>query len=404
MRLGVIDLPSFYAPMSVGSKEEKAEARWTSVDVAKLLKKFKEEKVSGVILDLRHNGGGSLDEAIKLTGLFIKDGPVVQVRDPDGSVQVDEDRDPAIAYDGPLIVLTSKFSASASEIAAGALQDYGRALIVGDASTHGKGTVQSVNSLEPFMKTREDASKQDPGALKMTIRKFYRANGESTQVKGVTPDIVLPSVWNVPQDIGEAALDNRLEWDTINSAKFDPVNRVQPYLEELRRRETNRLTAEKDYEYVREDIEQVKKFQADKTVSLNEKQRLEEKAEADARKQAREKDLLARKAPDETIYEIRVKLAEQPGLPAPVARTNGPALARAGVAIPGAATNLAAASPAAAHPPAIGTDPADGEDEKIPTVDVALIEAEHILVDYLSLLPKETVLTVNKTSATADTK
>src|SRR5439155_19398071 len=176
-------------------------------DMARLLKKLKEEKVAGVILDLRHNGGGSLEEAINLTGLFIKEGPVVQVKDAEGNVIKDEDSDPAVLNDGPLIVLTSKFSASASEIVAGALQDYGRALIVGDASTHGKGTVQSVNPLAPHMHlSTAILLTNDPGALKLTIKKFYLPSGASTQLKGVVPDIVLPSVFNDAKEFGESAL------------------------------------------------------------------------------------------------------------------------------------------------------------------------------------------------------
>src|SRR5205814_3762614 len=141
-----------------------------------------------------HKGGGSLEEAINLTGLFIKEGPVVQVKDAEGNIITDEDTDPSVLYDGPLVVLTSRFSASASEILAGALQDYGRALIVGDTSTHGKGTVQSLLQLANYMRRTGAAATNDPGAVKITIRKFYRASGSSTQLKGVVPDMVLPSV------------------------------------------------------------------------------------------------------------------------------------------------------------------------------------------------------------------
>ncbi len=158
---------------------------------------------------MRRNGGGSLEEAINLTGLFIKDGPVVQIKEPDGTIFKDNDLDPTVAYDGPLIVLTSRFSASASEILAGALQDYDRALIVGDSSTHGKGTVQSLTQLAPILRSQLGLSaSNNPGAVKITIRKFYRASGSSTQLKGVTPDIVLPSIWDNHTEIGEAALTN----------------------------------------------------------------------------------------------------------------------------------------------------------------------------------------------------
>src|ERR1039458_9202907 len=215
LRLGVIDLPSFYATFETSSSKDKPEPRSTTADVAKLLDKLKKENVAGVILDLRLNGGGSLEEAIKLTGLFIKTGPVVQVRDEKGRTQTLDDDDPAVRYDGPLVVLTSRHSASASEILAGALQDYGRALIVGDASTHGKGTVQSVNSLQHFIRPTENSPTNYPGALKLTIKKFFLPTRMSIQVKGVIPDIVLPSLANESKDIGESALENPLECTTF---------------------------------------------------------------------------------------------------------------------------------------------------------------------------------------------
>ena len=171
-----------------------------------------------MILDLRYNGGGSLEEAINLTGLFIKEGPVVQVKDSDGHITVDKDTDPDVLYDGPLVVMTSRFSASASEIVAGALQDYGRALLVGDSSTHGKGTVQTLLDVGPLLRTKEEL-----GSLKITIRKFYRASGSSTQRRGVIPDIVLPSVNNL-MEVGEDSMPNALPWDTIPTAKYEPVN------------------------------------------------------------------------------------------------------------------------------------------------------------------------------------
>ena len=226
LRLGVIDLPSFYATFEAPNSRDKPEPKSTTADVARLLTKLKAENVAGVILDLRRNGGGSLEEAIKLTGLFIKTGPVVQVRDENGNVQQADDPDPSVLYDGPLVVLTSRYSASASEIVAGALQDYGRALIVGDASTHGKGTVQSVNQLSqfrPFAHATDRSLTNDPGALKLTIKEFFRPSGTSTQLKGVIPDIVLPSVASESKDIGESALENPLPCETIPSAKIRPL-------------------------------------------------------------------------------------------------------------------------------------------------------------------------------------
>ncbi|HVV01878.1 MAG TPA: carboxy terminal-processing peptidase, partial [Verrucomicrobiae bacterium] len=273
LRLGVIDLPSFYAPFDFGpghrddNRDPAAGGRSTTADVARLIKKLKAENVSGLVLDLRRNGGGSLEEAVNLTGLFIKQGPVVQIKDFQGNIQKMDDTDPGVAWDGPMIVLTSRFSASASEILAGALQDYGRALIVGDSSTHGKGTVQNVTQLRPFMQVRASLLTNDPGDLKLTIKKFYRASGESTQLKGVVPDIILPSVVSVSKDFGETALDNPLPWDTIPSAKFDKLNYVAPYVGELRTLSERRQNTDKDFAYIRQDIQLYEKLQAEKTVS-----------------------------------------------------------------------------------------------------------------------------------------
>lgn len=388
-RLGVINLPSFYAPMldtpPAGSKKEIL-GKYTSVDVAKLLTKFKEENVSGVILDLRYNGGGSLEEAIKLTGLFIKDGPVVQVKDEE-KTQVDRDTDPTITYDGPLIVLTSRFSASASEIVAGALQDYGRALIVGDSSTHGKGTVQTVQSLKPFLRpTAPDADEH--AALKFTIKKFYRASGASTQLKGVLPDIVLPSRWNYSKDIGETSLENPLPWDTIPSAKYDKVNMVQPYLSELLKRSNERVATNQDFVYVRQDIEEFRKQQDDKSISLNEKLRLKEKDELEARQKARDKELLARKDPDEKVYELTLKQADLPGLPAPVQKTNSLAF-KPNLNLTGTNATVAVKAP----PTDVTESDEDLEMEgKPPAVDANLNETEQILLDYLQLASKQNPL------------
>jgi carboxyl-terminal processing protease len=393
LRLGVVDLPTFYATFDTSISKDKPEPKSTSADVAKLLDKLKQEKVGGVILDLRLNGGGSLEEAIKLTGLFIKSGPVVEVREENGNVQEADDPDPSVRYEGPLVVLTSRHSASASEILAGALQDYGRALIVGDSSTHGKGTVQSVNNLRSFIRATDRSQTNDPGALKLTIKKFFRPSGASTQLKGVIPDIVLPSMANESKDIGESALDNPLPWDTIESRKYDHFNLVEPYLADLRRWSVSRVACDKDFGYVREDVELFKKRQADKTISLNEQQRLKEQEENEARQKAREKERLARPEPQNKVYEITLKQADLPGLPPPVAKTNA-ALARISVqpsvGSPGASTNSAAAAAPS------GDIPDEAEAAKPPPPDVPLLEAEHILVDYLSLLPKGNPVTAGQ--------
>lgn len=370
-RLGMIDLPSFYADL----ESRQANRKSTTTDVAKLLKKLKEENVEGVILDLRRNGGGSLEEAINLTGLFIKEGPVVQVKDSRGDRNVDSDTDPDIAYDGPLIVLTSRFSASASEILAGALQDYGRALIVGDSSTHGKGTVQTLLNLGPLIRSTNNL-----GALKITIRKFYRASGSSTQLKGVVPDIILPSI-NNHAEIGEASLPNALPWDTVPAAKYEPVNAIPPVLPELRKRSEARVTSDKDFAFIREEIERFKKMKEEKSVSMNEELRWKEKKENEARAEARKQELRSRPDPGYKTYEITLKTADQPGLPAPLARTNLLAEAR------NKPTNTVAKA---------STPKADDEDEAkedaTPSVDITLDEGWRILQDLVALTSKDRAL------------
>ena len=384
-RIGVIDLPSFYAPFDPANSREKGEPKSTTVDVSKLLNKMKEEKVSGVILDLRRNGGGSLEEAIRLTGLFIKTGPVVQVKNHEGAIEQENDRDPSVLYGGPLIVLTSRLSASASEIVAGALQDYGRALIVGDTSTHGKGTVQTVvpvNSIYTQL-THNPPMTNDPGALKVTIKKFYRPSGATTQKIGVIPDIILPSVLGESKEIGESTLENPLEPDTIDSVKYDHLNLVAPYLPELKKRCYVRIGSDPEYHYIREDIEQYKKLQADKTISLNEKQRLKQKEEDDARTKARDKERLARKPALEIVHELTLKEVDKPGLPPPAPKTNGVAKATS----PHAATEVD------------GLAEGELDDEKPAAVDAPLIEATRILSDYVFLLPKDGLLTAEATPA-----
>ncbi len=397
LRLGVIDLPSFYATFDLNLRD-RSETKSTTADVSRLLTKLKEENVNGVILDLRRNGGGSLEEAINLTGLFIKEGPIVQVwnGEKEREVEQDADKDPSVLYEGPLIVLTSRFSASASEILAGALQDYGRALIVGDSGTHGKGTVQSVNQLKPFISDK--TSTNDPGAVKLTIKKFYRASGASTQLRGVIPDIVLPSVANESKDIGESALDNPLPWDTIPSAKYDRVNMVAPYLPELLKRSSERVATDTEFGYVREDIEQYKQMQADKTLSLNEKQRLKEKEEADARQKARDKERLARAQSEEKTYDLTLRNINTPGLPPPTEKTNATLAKLSGRNTAGASVSTNSASTSAPSPDTAIDE--DSDEEKSPPVDATLLEAQRILVDYLSIFSKRNVARAGEVSRT----
>jgi carboxyl-terminal processing protease len=385
-RIGIIDLPSFYATVNLGGNQ--TTPRSTTADVAKLIKRLKQEKVSGIIIDLRTNPGGSLEEAIKFTGLFIKDGPIVLARNPDGQVQVDSDPDPSQLYDGPLVVMVNRFSASASEIAAAALQDYGRALIVGDTSTHGKGTVQNLNPLKPFML----GGTNDPGTIKITIRKFYRVSGASTQLKGVVPDMVLPDILNFSTQIGESSLDNPLPWDTIRPANYEKQNLVQPYLPALKTLSDGRIATNQDFLYVQQDIEQFKKQQADKTVTLNEREAIKDRERIYKQNKAREAERSARKPDGLKVYEITVKNSELPGLTLAGA-TNDTNTVSATIS-----TNAPSVVSSSA-PHVSGTDTATDSGIKAaadkaspPPFDPMMDETEQILRDYIALLAKNGVL------------
>jgi carboxyl-terminal processing protease len=214
--LGVVTLPAFYGPADEGDTD--ADKTSATEDVSKIVAQLKAAHVHGIVLDLRHNGGGYLSEAIEVAGLFIHQGPVVQVKGYDGEIQVDSDKGESLTYDGPMAVLVDRFSASASEIVAGALKDYGRAVVIGDSSTHGKGTVQATFEMKKI--SRELAqSPAKTGAAKITIQKFYLPDGSSTQLKGVVSDIILPSV-DEYLPIGESDLPHALVWDKIATSSF----------------------------------------------------------------------------------------------------------------------------------------------------------------------------------------
>jgi carboxyl-terminal processing protease len=364
-RVGVIDLPSFYANLQGKHGEDDRSA---TVDVAELLRKLEAEHVQGVILDIRRNGGGSLEEAINLTGLFIPAGPVVQTRGPSGDIDVGASTNATPLYNGPLIVLVSRFSASASEILAGALQDYGRAVIVGDSSTFGKGTVQSILSLAPVMNDEGLSYAYDPGALKITIRKFYRPSGASTQLKGVASNIVLPSSSDTPE-VSESALKDPLPWDVIASSDFTPLNRVKPYLAELKDESAKRVASEKAFIFLRDDIARLRKEEAEKSVSMNEAVRRKEMAEARTRQKEQNKELDALHEKIPTAYDITLKNALLPGLPPAVAVTNKLAMA---------ATNT----------PSADDEDLDVPDDEAPSPgkDIILTEAERILTSYAEML------------------
>lgn len=292
-KLGFIDLPQFY--------DNCAE------HVETLIGRLKKEKVEGIVLDLRHNGGGILEESVNLVGLFITKGPVVQVRDSEKRTKVYPDSDPKVAWDGPLIVLTGRLSASASEITAAALQDYGRALIVGDQSTHGKGTVQQVLDLGKLM---QGDPTQEPGKVKVTVSKFYRIAGGTTQKQGVTPDIILPSIYDY-LDLGESSLDNALEADNIQAAKYENLGEVKQYVTELDKASKERVAKSKDFAYVLEDIAEVKKRKEDKMISLNEKVRIAERDEAKTKTESRKKERATRPLPSDKAWVVDLETAEK---------------------------------------------------------------------------------------------
>ncbi len=279
-KIGWINLSSFYADMEEGTVS-------TTDDVQRLLARLIKEKIDGLVLDLRGNGGGSLEEAIRLTGLFVPAGPVVQSKDWKGSVAWRECETPKAFYDGPMIVLTDKTSASASEILAAALQDYRRALIVGDKSTFGKGTVQTILPVERFMPFF--ANKERAGNLKVTIQKFYRIAGGSTQLKGVEPELVLPSIRDV-LDIGEASADNPLPYDTIPARKYSLTTDKPWPLEQLKSRLTTRLAGNPEFQYVLEESKRLKERIDRNTASLSLAERQKETAEAKGRREKQESE------------------------------------------------------------------------------------------------------------------
>lgn len=259
-RIGVIELPTFYIDFKA-AQSGAPDYKSTTRDVRRLVEKLKQEKIDGLIIDLRGNGGGSLQEANELTGLFIDKGPTVVVRNNRGRSEKQEDPDQGQLYDGPMVVMIDRLSASASEIFAGAMQDYGRALVVGSQS-YGKGTVQSIQPL-------------NHGQLKLTLAKFYRVSGQSTQNRGVVPDIVFPSLYD-GRDIGEDTLPDALPWDTISPVAYRPYADFSPYLPELQKKHQARTRKNADFVYLHEMKEYFDRFENQNKVSLNhEKRQLE---------------------------------------------------------------------------------------------------------------------------------
>jgi len=288
-RVGVISLPTFYLDFDArrrGDKDYKSATR----DVSRILAELKRAKVDNVLIDLRNNGGGSLTEAIELTGLFIDKGPVVMQRTGDGRVEVESDMNPGLAWDGPVGVLINRGSASASEIFAAALQDYGRGLIIGEPS-FGKGTVQTLVDFDRNSKNE----KARFGELKLTIAQFFRINGGTTQLRGVIPDVKLPVTSDV-ENFGESSYENALPWTQIKPANFAPAGDLKELIPRLQKRHEARIAKDQDFQYLEEDMAEIRKLRKENSVSLNEVVRRKERDTQEARAAQREARQLASKS------------------------------------------------------------------------------------------------------------
>lgn len=281
-RIGVITIPGFYVDFAAAQRGD-SNYRSTTRDVQRLLEQLKRDKVDGIVIDLRRNGGGSLKEVVQLTGLFIKEGPVVQVRNAKGEIVQEVDRDPTVVYDGPLAVLVDRFSASASEIFAGAIQDYGRGIVLGDR-TFGKGTVQTLIDLDRFLSDEGKAA----GQLKLTIAKFYRVNGSSTQHRGVIPDIRFPTPFH-GDDVGESAEKYALPWDEIAPTRYQAAGWIPPALiQELERLHQARVATDPDYRDYLADVAKAEQARQQKVVSLQLAKRKAEQEQLRAQQRERE--------------------------------------------------------------------------------------------------------------------
>jgi carboxyl-terminal processing protease len=266
-KIGVIELPTFYVDYQMAMAGE-PDYRSSTRDVERLTKELKEEGIDGLIVDLRNNGGGSLQEANELTGLFIPTGPVVQIRGAGDKVNVFSDLDPKVTYAGPLAVLVNRLSASASEIFAGAIQDHGRGLVVG-SQTFGKGTVQGIDPLEP-------------GRLKYTQAKYYRVSGKSTQERGIVPDITYPALLDRDQ-IGESALAEALPWDTIPAARYEKMKNLDPVIDYLDKRHRKRVSEHPDFRYLQERADFLEQNRRKTRTSLREADRRAEREQSEQR-------------------------------------------------------------------------------------------------------------------------
>ena len=377
-RIGVISLPTFYQDFEARRKGDK-DFKSATRDVARILGELKKEKVDNVLIDLRNNGGGSLNEAVELTGLFIDKGPVVMQRNAEGKVEVESDTNAGLAWDGPVGVLINRGSASASEIFAAAIQDYGRGLIIGEPS-FGKGTVQTLVNLDRF--AQGQGEKVRLGELKMTIAQFFRINGGTTQLRGVTPDIKLP-VTSDAENFGESSYDNALPWVAIKPASYVPAGDLKELMAPLQKRHEARIAKDKDFQYLQEDLAEVRKMRKENAVSLNEAVRRKERDAQDARAKVREARQLA-----------SAKGADEPSAPAGAADSKD---ARSTVPAP---TKPAAKAVAVKGTPR-QDDGLQADERNLASElaaekaaknakDVMLTEAAHILSDEAAMLKTDT--------------
>jgi carboxyl-terminal processing protease len=371
-RIGIISLPTFYQDFEARRKGDK-DFKSATRDVARILGELKKDKVDNVLIDLRNNGGGSLVEAVELTGLFIDKGPVVQQRTAEGRVEVENDTAAGLAWDGPMGVLINRGSASASEIFAAAIQDYGRGLVIGEPS-FGKGTVQTLIDLDRFSQN----DKVRYGELKMTIAQFFRINGGTTQLRGVTPDIKLP-VTTDPDSFGESSFDNALPWVSIKPANYVPAGDLKELVAPLQKRHEARISKDKEFQDLREDIAEVMKLRKENAISLNEAVRRKERDSQDARVKLREARLAAAKGSvDEPVAAPGGKEARSK-VPEPTRPVKAVVAARSAMRDDGLQGDERALSAEIAAEKA-------AKDAK----DVLLQEAAHILADEAGMLKTDT--------------
>ncbi|MGB0692610.1 MAG: carboxy terminal-processing peptidase [Pseudomonadales bacterium] len=372
-KIGVIDIPTFYVDFRAMQKGDR-NYRSTTRDVKRLIRELTAEHVDGIVIDLRDNGGGSLQEAKTLTGLFIDRGPTVQIRSKSNRVDILDDRDISVIYDGPLAVLVNRLSASASEIFAGAIQDYERGVIIG-TQTFGKGTVQSLLPL-------------NRGQLKMTQAKFYRISGESTQERGIIPDVIYPSSYD-PENIGESTLEDPLPWDKINATSYRSKSSIDEYVPELRWLHQDRISDNADFNYLKDAFAYHKARSEEDVISLSEARRRQEQADREAFWLALEntkraaQGLEALASLDDLNEEEEPVLAEASSQVTPGTGAIVPDNADEQGSEPVPGSEMAGASGSPESPLPADLDPEATEEDE--PADPYLVESGHILLDLITL-------------------